>query len=132
MSPAQESTAAACLAAAFDGSRSFPEIVSALREVGIDGYAVDYRRGCATYYAAAGGSITLPHPEGEHAVAEAFDVSAVQGAVRAAQQSEPGYSYRGFCARVRAAGCAGYLVSFPGRRVVYFGRTGETHVEHMP
>jgi hypothetical protein len=26
----------------------------------------------------------------------------------------------------------GYLVSFPGRRVLYFGRTGETHAEHLP
>lgn len=31
-----------------------------------------------------------------------------------------------------AAGCAGYLVSLPGRRVVYYGRTGETHVELIP
>jgi len=33
---------------------------------------------------------------------------------------------------VVAAGCTGYLVSFPGQRAVYFGRTGETHVEHFP
>ena len=34
--------------------------------------------------------------------------------------------------RAKRAGCAGYLVSFPGRRAVYFGRTGETHVELFP
>ncbi len=49
-----------------------------------------------------------------------------------AQAKAAGYSYAGFCATVAAAGCAGYLVSFPGRRVVYFGRTAETHVEHFP
>ena len=42
------------------------------------------------------------------------------------------YSYRGFCEKAKEAGCAGYLVSFLGRRVVYFGRTAETHVEHSP
>jgi hypothetical protein len=31
-----------------------------------------------------------------------------------------------------AAGCAGYLDSLDGRRVVCFGRSGETHVEHVP
>ena len=31
-----------------------------------------------------------------------------------------------------AAGCAGYLVSFPGRRVLYWGRTAHTHVEMFP
>jgi hypothetical protein len=33
---------------------------------------------------------------------------------------------------VKALGCAGYLVSFPGRRVVYFGRAAEFHVERFP
>ena len=34
--------------------------------------------------------------------------------------------------RARAAGCACYLVSFPGRRAVYLGRDGAVHVEHFP
>jgi hypothetical protein len=30
------------------------------------------------------------------------------------------------------AGCVAYMVSLPGRRVVYYGRTGASHVEHFP
>ena len=56
----------------------------------------------------------------------------IKAAIREAQALVPGYTYHGFCAKVAAAGCAGYLVSFPGRRVLYFGRTGETHVEYFP
>ena len=41
-------------------------------------------------------------------------------------------SYAAFGAKAKAAGCAGYIVSFLGRRVVYFGHTAETHVEHFP
>jgi uncharacterized protein YbcV (DUF1398 family) len=44
----------------------------------------------------------------------------------------PGYTYKGFCAKVTGAGCAGYLVSFPGKRVLYYGRSGETHTEYFP
>ncbi len=44
----------------------------------------------------------------------------------------PGYTYRGFCEKAAAAGCAGYLVSFSGRRALYFGRDGATHVEPFP
>jgi hypothetical protein len=33
---------------------------------------------------------------------------------------------------VMAAGCAGYQVSFTGRRAVYYGTTAEVHVEHFP
>jgi hypothetical protein len=56
----------------------------------------------------------------------------VAALVRWAQGNGADYSYAAFSLRVRAAGCAGYLVSFPGRRVVYYGRTAETHVEHFP
>ena len=52
--------------------------------------------------------------------------------MREAQANAPGYTYLGFCSKVRAAGCAGYLVSFLGKRVVYYGRTAETHVELFP
>jgi uncharacterized protein YbcV (DUF1398 family) len=44
----------------------------------------------------------------------------------------PGYTYKGFCAKVAGAGCAGYMVSLLGRRVLYYGRTGETHTEYFP
>ncbi len=31
-----------------------------------------------------------------------------------------------------AAGCVGYFVQITGRRVIYFGRSGESHVEQFP
>ena len=69
---------------------------------------------------------------GENPVAHQFDAAAVRAAIGAAQSLTPGYTYLGFCNKIAAAGCTGYLVSLPGRRVVYVGRTGETHVERMP
>ena len=54
----------------------------------------------------------------------------VQAAVRASQQQK--IKYRGFCERIAEAGCVGYMVSIPGKRAVYYGRTGETYVEMFP
>ena len=65
-------------------------------------------------------------------VAETFDGSVVREAIREAQELVPGYTYKGFCAKVAEAGCAGYVVSLLGRRVLYFGRTCETHTEYFP
>ena len=65
-------------------------------------------------------------------MAAAFDAVAIEHAVREAQNTVPGYAYAGFGEKVKAAGCAGHMVSFLGRRVLYFGRTAETHVEHFP
>lgn len=126
------SVAQNCLNATHDGSLSFGAIVSALIEAGFEAYAVDYRRGAQTFYLPNGESLDLPLPQASRPVAAAFDAVAVEAQVRWAQSGDTAYTYRAFTANVTAAGCAGYLVSFLGRRVVYFGRTGETRVEHLP
>ncbi|CAN5406043.1 hypothetical protein BH11PSE5_BH11PSE5_27760 [soil metagenome] len=124
--------AKACLDAAHDGSLSFPSIIARLVEAGFEGYAVDYRRDSQTYYLPDGDSVKLDMPHSTGPVAAAFDSAGVEALVRWAQANRPDYSYAAFCKKVKTAGCAGYLVSFPGRRVVYYGRTAETHVELFP
>lgn len=111
---------------------SFPEGVRLLMQAGFDGYAVDFRRSVRTYYRPDGEVYDLETKPARAAVARSFDVAAVKNAIRAAQALVPGYTYEGFCEKVAAAGCAGYFVSFPGRRVLYYGRTGETHTEYFP
>ena len=121
-----------CLDAAHDGSLSFPEIIGKLVTAGFEGYAVDYRRNTQVYYLPDGDNVELAMPQATGSVVAAFDGDGVEALVRWAQANGPDYSYAAFCEKVRAAGCAGYLVSFLGRRVVYYGRTAETHVELFP
>ena len=121
-----------CLEAAETGTMTFPRIVGALIDAGIESYRIDFRRALATYYQADGTAFELTAPFAPFAVAEAFDGATVAGAIRAAQTQAEGYTYPGFCRTVTAAGCADYLVSFSGRRALYVGRTGETHVERFP
>lgn len=121
-----------CLTAAHDGSLSFPEIVSKLIAAGFEGYAVDYRRNSQAFYLPNGDSVVLEMPPSAGNVVPAFDAVVIERLVRWAQANPSDYSYVAFSEKVKAAGCAGYLVSFLGRRVVYFGRTAETHVEHFP
>lgn len=65
-------------------------------------------------------------------IADTLDVVALKAAIREAQETAPDYTYLRFCEKVMAGGCAGYVVSFSGRRAVYFGRTEETHVKRFP
>lgn len=132
MHASPSATAQRCLDAAYAGAMDFPAIIRSLMDAGFEGYDVDYRRGFATYFLADGGHVQVALPASHERVAAEFQADAVQRAVRAAQSKAPGYTYAGFCQQVTAAGCAGYMVSFLGRRVVYFGRTAETHVEHFP
>lgn len=130
MTPEQIATARACHAAAAEGTMTFPEILATLAAAGFEGYHVDYRRGCTRYYLPDGASTDCA--ASPHAVALPFAADHIAAAIREAQSDAAGYSYAGFCRKVTAAGCAGYIVSLPGRRVVYYGRTAETHVEHFP
>lgn len=126
------SVAETCLHAAHDGSLSFPEIVGKLIAAGFEGYMVDYRRNSQTDYLPEGDSVTMEMQLSAGNVAAAFDATEVERLVRWAQANPADYSYVAFSEKAKAAGCAGYLVSFLGRRIVYFGRTAETHVEYFP
>ncbi len=132
MNEHQKVTAGACLEAAEENTMAFPQIVGTLMEAGFESYVIDFRRATATYYLPDGESIELPAHRVDAPIAPVFDTARVQAAIRDAQQQVPGYSYKGFCERVVVAGCAGYIVSFSGRRALYVGRTAETHVEHFP
>ncbi|MDH4438938.1 MAG: DUF1398 domain-containing protein [Rhizobium sp.] len=126
------SIAEICLHAARDGSLSFPDIIGKLIAAGFEGYTVDYRCNSQTYYLPDGDSVVMEiHPSAGN-VGAAFDTIEIGRLVRWAQANPSDYSYVAFCEKVKAAGCAGYIVSFLGRRVVYFGRTAKTHVEHFP
>ena len=128
----RSAVAETCLKAAHDGSLSFPDIIGRLIAAGFDGYMVDYRRTSQTFYLPDGDSLVLAMDQPEAPVAPRFDAAEMARLVRWAQAQPDGYSYARFSERAKAAGCAGYLVSFPGRRVVSFGRTAETHVELFP
>ena len=125
-------TARTCLDAAYDKTMSFPQIVGALMGAGFEGYVVDYRRNTTTYFLPDGESAVLENRASGAPVAERFDQDGVIAQIKWAQANPPDYSYAAFCKNVKALGCAGYIVSFLGRRVVYFGRTAETHVEYFP
>jgi len=108
---------------------TFPEVVKALMEAGVERYHADLVCSNKTYY--------LPDDSFEvvacHAVgapARAFSAAGVEAAVRAIQAQT--IQYREFCERIAAAGCVGYFVTLAGRCAIYYGRSGESHVERFP
>jgi uncharacterized protein YbcV (DUF1398 family) len=63
-------------------------------------------------------------------IGEGFDAEAIIAAIRGSQRGQ--IKYPEFMDRSMQAGCIGYVVWLAGRRVVYFGRRGEMHVELFP
>jgi uncharacterized protein YbcV (DUF1398 family) len=112
------------------GTITFPAVIGRLLELGVERYHADYSRSETTYYLVDGDSLVVALPHEPHATADDFDATAVAAAVRQSQRNE--HTYLDFVRKTMAAGCVGYFVQITGRRVLYFGRRGETHVEHFP
>ncbi len=113
-----------------EGNQSFGEIVQQLGKAGIERYHQDFLRSERTYYLPDGASEVVRNEVVDTAPARSFSAQGVEAAVRAAQAGA--IQYNEFCRQAMEAGCVGYLVSLTGKRVVYYGRTGDLHVEYFP
>jgi uncharacterized protein YbcV (DUF1398 family) len=108
----------------------FPEVVARLMRAGVERYHADLMRHEKTYYLPDGSSEVVATAPVDVAPAREFSAAGVAEAIRASQAGA--ITYRTFCERVLRAGCVGYDVSLAGRRAVYHGRTGDSHVEWFP
>jgi uncharacterized protein YbcV (DUF1398 family) len=113
-----------------EGSRSFGEVVKMLIGAGVERYHADLVRAEKTYYLPSGESEIVPNDAIAVTPAKEFSAAGVEAAVRAIQSGT--IKYKEFCERVMKAGCVGYHVSMAGKRVVYYGRSGDSHVEYFP
>jgi uncharacterized protein YbcV (DUF1398 family) len=109
---------------------TFPEVVMSLAKVGIERYHADLVRGEKTYYLPNGESEVVRGARVAAVPAREFSASGVDAAVRAIQAGK--IQYKAFCQCIAEAGCVGYMVSLSGQRAVYYGRTGDSHVEWFP
>jgi uncharacterized protein YbcV (DUF1398 family) len=119
-----------CTEGSSEGHLTFPQVVKALMEIGVEHYHADLQRSERTYYLPSGESLAVPCHRIASSPAPNFDAGGVEAALRQIQARK--INYREFCEQIAAAGCVGYLVSLVGRRALYFGRSAETFVELFP
>ena len=112
------------------GRLTFPQVVGMLIDAGVESYCADLVRGEDIFFMPNGEThmerMTLPSTK----IAEHFSKPGIVAAVRAAQADQ--IRYPEFLTRAMAAGTAAYWAFLTGRRVIYFGRDGEFHVEEFP
>jgi uncharacterized protein YbcV (DUF1398 family) len=112
------------------GRLIFPEVARRLLEAGVESYFCDLARGEETFYMTDGTTqvetMTLPLS----AIAKEFSSTGIVTAIRGAQMDT--IRYPEFVRRSTAAGVIAYWAFLTGRKVIYFGRKGEQHVEEFP
>ncbi|ADL54100.1 DUF1398 domain-containing protein [Gallionella capsiferriformans] len=117
--------------ATLDGSIPFSEVVRRLLETGVEYYHVDYVALQKTYYSASGEVIKTPiHYDDLPSVASEFNLEKLRAAIFDSQQN--GQHYRDFTKRAMNAGVQGYIAFLRGKRVTYWGRGGDQHIEWFP
>jgi len=130
MNPSARSTIQSVFEISLRGEMHFGEVLARLAGVGVESYRVDYRAATTTYVLSDDDVMELRFPVMDIPVADTFDGQALQAAIRAVQQGR--LMYPAFKRLTHEAGCVGYTVWLAGRHVTYYGRRGETHVEHFP
>jgi uncharacterized protein YbcV (DUF1398 family) len=112
------------------GKLIFPEVVRRLLEAGVESYFCDLANGGEIFYMTDGKThaekMVLPLTP----IAEEFSSADVIAAIRGAQADT--IRYPEFMKRSAAAGVIAYWAFLTGKKVVYFGRKGEMHVEEFP
>lgn len=117
-------------AASQAGAIHFWQVIGALMEIDVESYFVDYRTRNVTYYFPSDETYTLVYEGSSEVIGDKFVQPDVKAAIVGAQKGE--VMYPEFKKLTQNAGCVGYVVWIKGRHVSYFGRRGETHVEHFP
>ncbi len=113
------------------GTMSFPDVVSKLLAAGVEYYHVDYVGLRKRFYSADGEVVaTAINYEDLPPVAPEFDVAALRANILDSQRH--GQPYRDFTRRAMAGGVQAYFAFLRGKRVTYWGRTGDQHTEWFP
>jgi uncharacterized protein YbcV (DUF1398 family) len=112
------------------GRLTFPEVVGMLISAGVESYRCDLLRADDTFYMTNGQThvekMSLPAVQ----IPAELSASGIIAAIRAAQADE--IRYPEFLNRAIAAGVVSYWVFISGKKVIYFGRKGDFHVEEFP
>ena len=112
------------------GKMTFPQVVKGLLEAGVESYFVDFATKQKTHYLADGTTHTVPMILDPGPIAAEFNSAELVAAIRGAQADT--VRYPEFVTRSTTAGVIGYWAFLTGKRVIYFGRKCQSHVEEFP
>ena len=118
------------LAKSLAGTIAFPDVIRILIGEGVESYRADLVRLEETFYMPDGATFveTIAFPA--TSIADRFSAPDVIAAIRDSQTGK--CKYREFLSRAMRAGVANYVVYLEGKKVIYFGRNGECHIEVFP
>jgi uncharacterized protein YbcV (DUF1398 family) len=109
----------------------FPEVVKKLLQAGVERYICDLVGFHVYYFGIDDQSYTIDFTLKNHPkVASNFTAKIITDSVIKIQQGQIGYEE--FLHRIMIGGCSHYEAFLCGKKVIYFGRLGDNHIEYFP
>jgi len=112
------------------GKITFPEIVRRLIANHVERYIADLVGLKITYFNNSNEFHEASFKFNAFNIAQEFNATNVKNAIIDSQQGR--IDYQTFLKRIMSAGCTHYEVFITGKRVIYFGRDGNHHIELFP
>lgn len=109
---------------------TFPEVLGTLAKEGVESYHVDFLRNEVRYYGKNGESFVANVALEHDGVAHEFSAEKLESINKRVQAGQA--AYPDFVREGAAAGCAYYIVYLNGKKVRYFGRNGDEHIQYFP
>ena len=119
-----------CSRLADEGKMTFPESVARLLKAGFESYYTDLLSLKKIYFSKNNTYIHDFKLFTKKEVADHFDRTSVIQAIREIQADK--IQYQEFLRKIMDAGVIFYIVFMTGKKVIYFGRRGEQHLEEFP
>lgn len=116
--------------ASFEDTLTFPQIVGKLLNEGVESYHVDLVRSENRYYTPSGETHIETVPFTYSNAAGKFSANLVEDAIKSRQAGK--IDYKQFLQQIMDAGTVYYIAYLSGKRVIYFGREGDFHVQNFP
>jgi uncharacterized protein YbcV (DUF1398 family) len=106
---------------------TFPEVIAFLDQAGIESYVTNILVPSKIYYAENEAYETPLNYKVKLEVAHFFNQKDIEEAVFSIQANK--ITYQEFLKKIAESGVIFYIVFIKGKKVIYFGRKGEQHVE---
>jgi len=113
----------------FTGRMPFSSLVTTLEKMGVESYRVDMAQQSTCYHMLNGEVMSESfHFDGD--MAQDFDDGEIRLAILDLKQNH--LEHKEFLKRIMKAGITSYTIFMKGRKIIFYGRNGDSYLENFP
>ncbi|MGE5084689.1 MAG: DUF1398 family protein [Bacillota bacterium] len=113
----------------FTSRMAFSSLIMTLEKMGVESYHVDMAQQ-STCYQMLNGEVMSESFYFDGKIAQDFDDGEIRSAILDIKQNH--LEYKEFLKRIMNAGIVNYVIYLKGRKIIFYGRNGDSYIENFP